>query len=325
MTGVQAEIRVALSGQIHEILFNNSEHLGSESNWHSMVWRVWREVMCWVKVVLQFCAGHGVRLRWTQHWNIIPCDGKVSIKGHPWAGIASFTKFRGIQAEWGISFTRGDCGTPGPDVWIHFGDGYLCGKTGMARCASKTLLLWMLAYSYLWMASFLWILGLCYFSWMKAEFVEFEARGKMEVWFEFETLESWGKENFKFGSFNSGNSTVKWAKLKSRWHSPTCSMTQYADYTLAFRNLHRKVHVASKLHFCQYMTICWTWPLTFGSQLLKNAQYCPSECFQLINIATWYTERCYGINTVILPIFGHLVNFAFDLWTSNFQKCSALP
>ena len=31
-----------------------------------------------------------------------------------------------------------------------------------------------------------------------------------------------------------------------------------------------------------------------------------------------------GSKTVILPIFGQVVNLAIDLWTPNFQKCSTL-
>ena len=38
-------------------------------------------------------------------------------------------------------------------------------------------------------------------------------------------------------------------------------------------------------------------------------------------ISEW---RC-GSKTVILPIFGHVATLTFDIWTTNFHKCSTLP
>ena len=127
-------------------------------------------------------------------------------------------------------------------------------------------------------------------------------------------------------------------------------------HTLAIRNLLCRVHVAPNLPIHVFGHLI-TWPLTFGTTIFQKCSKLPQLVFSIdknfylvlkdsdgskphfcpywssdnLHVwpsnfqKCWYIKWSYGSKPVILPIFGQVVNLAFELCTSNFQKCSILP
>ena len=59
------------------------------------------------------------------------------------------------------------------------------------------------------------------------------------------------------------------------------------------------------------------WPLDLKfSEIL----HCPNRSFWKTQVLTWYIWMELWLQTVFLPIIGHVVTLTFNLWTSNFQK-----
>ena len=79
---------------------------------------------------------------------------------------------------------------------------------------------------------------------------------------------------------------------------------------------------APKMCFCPHL-VMW-WPYCLGLKFSKMLNTAPVNLFHWQKLPPNTFERSYGSKTVILPIYGHMMNLAFDLWTSNFQKCLTL-
>ena len=94
----------------------------------------------------------------------------------------------------------------------------------------------------------------------------------------------------------------------------------YFGHTLAFRNLLWSVHHVHpwfpKQYFVPYLVMMWPWLLIFRSQISKMLNTIPTSLYFLLGTLEW----SYRSKTVSIPMFGYVINLAFDLWTLIFSE-----
>ena len=72
-----------------------------------------------------------------------------------------------------------------------------------------------------------------------------------------------------------------------------------------------------ELLLCPYLVMWWTQHWTFGPQIMRNALHYPNNSFSMTKVVTTFKWKD-GSETVISPIFDHVMNLAFHIWNSNF-------